>query len=316
MNAPVSFFSGSEFALELLGLSGDSAPGNVGAPAKPQQPPRFEANDLYGPGGNPRAADIDQDSIGDCYFVATIGALAEKQPDRIKNAIDYDPATGNYTVKLHKEEWQWAPPGWETREVKIEVTQKDLENNLTRHGGSTVDNNSGTDGPMWPAVMETAYARMHDENHSDGLNQGYEEINGGWAKDAMFAVTGSEGKDIGPIGMLPGDAQSKILYEQISGALKDGRAVTLSTDPENRDLIDIVSGDPGVQDGLVDNHVYMVEGITKDANGKVMIELRNPWSHNINPDEGQNNGSATIKVELSKLIETGGLDDLNVGPGK
>src|SRR5687767_6207754 len=106
MNAPVSFFSGRELALELLGLSGDGAPGNVGAPARPQQTPRFEGNDLYGPGGNPRAADIDQDSIGDCYFVATIGALAEKQPDRIKNAIDYDPATGNYTVKLHKEEWQ------------------------------------------------------------------------------------------------------------------------------------------------------------------------------------------------------------------
>ena len=68
---------------------------------KPQSSPRFDEQDLYA-GGQPRATDIQQDKIGDCYFVATLAAVAEKQPDRIQDAIKFDPATGNYTVTLHK----------------------------------------------------------------------------------------------------------------------------------------------------------------------------------------------------------------------
>src|SRR5688572_9850235 len=73
--------------------------GQAAPPGGAQKQPahRFDAQDLY-VGGRPGAADIDQDALGDCYLVAVMGALADRQPDRIRNAIQFDPATGNYTV--------------------------------------------------------------------------------------------------------------------------------------------------------------------------------------------------------------------------
>lgn len=277
--------------------------------------PRFDRQDLY-VGDQPRAEDIQQDRIGDCYFVATLGAIADKQPDRIRDAIKFDPATGNYTVTLHKKEWGWLPPGYHGKEVKVEVTQQELEDNLKRGGGSTVDNKTGTDKPIWPAVMETAYAKMHDDNPADGLAQGYKEIDGGWAHDAMFAVTGSEGENIRPVDMLGGEMGAELMQRQIAKALDEGKPVTLSTDPENRSLWEMITGGEGRQDGLVDNHVYMVERVYKDSNGEVKVELRNPWATNNNVGEGHDTPDATITLDLKDLIETGGLESVNVGPGK
>lgn len=280
-----------------------------------QPAPRFDAQDLYA-GDKPRATDIQQDRIGDCYFVATMGAVADQQPDRIRDAIKFDPATGNYTVTLHKKEWGWLPPGYQTKEVKIPVTQQEIEDNLKRGGGSTVDNNPGTDKPIWPAVMETAYAKMHDSDWSNGLAQGYKEIDGGKAYDAMFAITGTEGDNIKPVGMFGGKVGADMMEAQISKALADGKPVTLSTDPENRSLGDILTGGKGKQDGLVDNHVYTVERVYKDSNGEVKVELRNPWGSNNNVGEGKDTPNATITVNLKDLIDTGGLEYVNVGPAK
>jgi hypothetical protein len=294
---------GREFA-----ASGSAAPA---APATT----RFDAGDLYDASGNPRPQDIDQDAIGDCYFVATLAALAGQQPDRIKNAISYDASTGTFTVKLYKEEWGWFPPGYDTKEVSVKVTQQDILDNLSRRGGSTVDNKTGVDGPIWPAIMETAYAKMHDDNWSNGLDQGYKEIDGGWAKDAMFAVTGSEGTNYGAIGLLDSKMNADVLYGVVSKALTDGRAVTLSTDPESASIYQIITKTVP-QDGLVDDHVYSVERIYKNASGDVMVELRNPWGSNNNVGEGMDTPNAVITVKLTTLIDTGGLDCFNVGPRK
>jgi hypothetical protein len=185
---------------------------------------------------------------------------------------------------------------------------------LQRRGGSTVDNNPGTDKPIWPAVMETAYAKMNDDNPADGLTQGYREINGGKAYNAMFAITGNEGESLKPSGKLDSQTNAEVMEKQITKALGEGKPVTLSTDPENRSLWEKITGGQGKQDGLVDNHVYVVEKIYKDANGDVKVELRNPWANNNNVNEGMNTSSPTITVNMKDLIDTGGLEYVNVGP--
>lgn len=268
--------------------------------------PRFDSADLYGSAGLPQAHDIDQDDIGDCYFVATLAALAEQQPDRIQNAIEFDPGTGTFTVALH------VPTLHGIQQWKIPVTQQEIEDNLVREGGSTVDGRSGVDGPIWPAVMETAYAKLNDGQWSNGLAQGYDAIDGGYADEAMFTLTGDSGDKLT---WMPMDvpAQSEILRREVDQALAAGRPVTLSTDPASRSLWDAVRGNPGKPDGLVDNHVYTVERIYRDHTGEVMVELRNPWAHNA-VGEGKDTPSPTIKVDLKTLIETQSLGYFNVGP--
>ena len=269
-------------------------------------PPRHDAADLYGKGG-PTARDIKQDALGDCYFVATLGALANQRPDVIRNAISYDASTGNYQVKLNQD----------GKDVTVTVTQKDLAYNLQRQGGSTVDN-SGKDGPIWPAVIETAYAKTLDTNHADGLKQGFDILGGGGkARDALEVLTGSDGTDY---------AYSKGFFEsqgsavdrlgkQAEAALANGRPLTLSTDPESRSLWEMVTGGQGTQDRLVDNHVYVVEKVEK-VDGEYTVTLRNPWGTNQGVGEGKDSASASITVKLSDLVETGGLEYFNAGSAK
>lgn len=255
--------------------------------------PTYQDKDLYGASGNPQGKDINQDGIGDCYFVATLGTVADQQPATIKKAIQYDSKTGDFTVTLHDKKG---------KAVKIKVTQAELQDNLKRGGGSTVDNNPGTKGPIWPAVMETAYAKMHDKKPSDGLDQGYQKIEGGWPKNAMRAITGKEGEVF-----QVKNSKTKNLdhaYDKIKEALNNHQGVTLCTKTEKK----------GMQDGLVDYHAYSVEGIRRDSNGEVIVTLRNPWGHNSGVGEGKDGTSAVIEVKLKDLVNTKGLSSINIGP--
>lgn len=307
--ARVGLHAGQMAAMTLRSL--DSRPTDPPVHSKPLDgpktpaAPRFDAADLYGKGG-PTARDIEQDSLGDCYFVATLGALANQRPELIRDAISYDPKSGNFQVKLHID----------GREVSTTVTQSELEYNLQRQGGSTVDNTTGKDGPIWPAVMETAYAKVLDSNPADGLKEGFDKLGaGGKARDALEVVTGDRGDDLTfSKGWFEsqGDAVDR-LGRQAEAALANGRPLTLSTDPESRSLMDRLRGREGKQDGLVDNHVYVVEKVAK-VDGEYMVTLRNPWATNTGVNEGKDSSSPTITVKLSDLVETGGLEYFNAGP--
>lgn len=273
-------------------------------PPKVPLPPYGEGT-LYGPNG-PLPTDIRQDNIGDCYFVATLAAVAQENPSIIQDAIQYDPATQSYNVRLFDDNGN---------PVTINVTQADITDNVARSGGSTMDN-TGKNAPSWPSVMETAYAKMHDTNHADGLDEGYGAIDRGKAWNAMRAITGDAGTTVRfDQGFF--ESRSNALDgvgTAIDQALASGQPVTLSTDPErdDRSIIDIIKGKDRTQDGLADNHVYSVESIAQDENGEWQITLRNPWAQNF-VGEGQDSRSATITVPLSELVETGGLEFLQIG---
>jgi hypothetical protein len=262
--------------------------------------PKFTEEHLYSGSGAkdlPKGQDIRQDSFMDCYYIAVLGATADRQPDRIKDAISYDAQKGTFTVTLYEEK------AGKPEKVQIEVTQAEIEENIKRNGGSTLDN-TGKKTPVWPAVMEAAFAKMHDTNHADGLKEGYGAIAGGWSRQAMYALTGENGTDI-RIAEAKTIGTDKV-FERVRDAIAEGRAVTLSTDPE-----------PGIkQDGLNDDHVYMVERIYKDKSGEVMVELRNPYARNDYVGEGLDTKSPNVTVKLDDVVSTGGFEEFNIGPGK
>ena len=93
---------------------------------------QYTAEGLYATDGRPRASDIVQDKLYNCYFLAPIGALAEQQPDRIRDAIGFNSETGDFTVRLYR------PPNAAERqagqsgpiEESITVSQADLRFNI------------------------------------------------------------------------------------------------------------------------------------------------------------------------------------------
>ncbi|MCB1215305.1 MAG: hypothetical protein KDK66_07495 [Deltaproteobacteria bacterium] len=277
--------------------------------------PRFDAKDLYDPSGNPKGSDINQDALGDCYFVATLGAIADQQPDQIKNAIQYEEKSGKFTVTLNEKNSWWLG-GDKGRQTQVEVSQLDLLRNLEKGGGSTVDNNPGTDGPIWPAVMETAFAKLNNEDWekdwSKGKKDGFEPIaHGGYQEDAMFAVTGNKGE-----WLKVGSSEKEMneAYDKINQALSNGQAVTLGTKKEYKDFWSFLTGKTVPQDGLQDRHAYQLQTIRRDSNNEIFIKVRNPWAHNKNIGEGLDNNNAVVEVKLKTLVNTEGLGGINIGP--
>lgn len=311
-------------------------------------PKQYGANDLYGPNG-PQETDIQQKSIGDCYFDATMGVVAQRNPSQIENAIHYDANSGNFVVMFYDK----GPFGLPLPRPVV-VTQADISDNIQRGGSST----AASGGPIWPAVMEAAFAKMHLEDASangvtpdpridggygpgggdklgpDGkpINQldangkpipvldengkqklgadgkplfQHEQVHiggvgGGWGRDALFTLTGETAGTMQPPGNGTGffhDLMTQFSGSSLQSALNHGATVTFSTGADPK-------GQP--KDGLVGDHVYMVNRVYKDADGTWQVELRNPWGNNGNDGhghgiEGVGNGSAVITVPLNSM---------------
>ncbi|MFO1425029.1 MAG: C2 family cysteine protease [Candidatus Competibacteraceae bacterium] len=265
----------------------------------------FSDENLYGPGG-PSANDIKQDAFGDCYFVATLGAVAQQNPRLIQDAIYYDLNSQQFRVRLYDLKGQTK---------FIWVTQAELEDNVKRHGGSYVDN-TGKYERTWPAVIETAYAKMFDTNPADGLGEGYQKIiSGGWPSDAMMAITGNAGTKVVYVyyPRLGTTGSVALLGARVSTALNQSKSVTLWSVPEkdSRGLWQKLTGASIPQDGLVDNHVYTVVSLTQ-AGTDWKVTVRNPWGTNMGVGEGQDTASATMTVSLQNLVTTGGLQAFQV----
>jgi uncharacterized protein YukE len=130
--------------------------------------------------------DIDQGSLGDCYFMAALGALAASDPDQIKQAIVAEDAT-TCTVRLYEH----GIAGPVAREIVVDKTF--LSSGMS--GGFASPEfagfgDTGSLGPeLWPALLEKAYAQMEG---------GYGEIVGGKSLAAFRAITGNPGERIGP----------------------------------------------------------------------------------------------------------------------
>jgi len=163
--------------------------------------------------------------------------------------------------------------------------------------------------PAWPAVMEAAYAKMA-ERKNENLDQGFAHIDsGGQARDALYTLTGEKSQTI-----TASSFKHMVLdeaYNKLDGALKEGRPLLLATNPMKDIPTDgLVKGDAHINAG----HEYMLEDISKSADGNVQLTLRNPWGHNYDPAQGVTSKDATVNVDLKTIINNGHLESIDIGP--
>ena len=270
--------------------------------------PIYTDKDLYGTSGRPEPADISQGNLGDCYFISPLGALAGRQPERIENAISYNADKGTFNVTLYKE----AHSGLfglhhEPKPVQIEVTQADIAKDKQVGIDSNLPVNQRAKEPLWPSVMEAAYAKM-SEHSKETINDGLNRIGGGgYPANAMYALTGERDQSVSAskLDKMGIDAA----YTELSGAIKEGRPMLLSTNPTKDMPTDgLVKGDKN------SGHAYMLEGVSKDQAGNVMLTLRNPWGNNYDPSQGVSSPDPLVTVNLKDIIKNGHLESIDIGP--
>jgi hypothetical protein len=228
-----------------------------------------QSGELYAKGG-PRAEDIQQGGLGDCYFLASLTAVVADNPEAVRDAIrnNHD---GTYSVRFYDEG---------RREVWVTVSRNlpvDAAGNLLYARAKDRDGDNKME--LWVPLMEKAYAAFKDLYGPLDPFKGYEDIGrGGWASDAMQALTGRAVRTE----WMPSSAE---LLTAVSFA-NTGADVVLDTKDSPKA-------------GWVASHSYTVLGVyIKD--GETMVRLRNPWGFG-EPDgalaDAENDGIFDVTIE-------------------
>jgi hypothetical protein len=268
----------------------------------------YTDKNLYGSGGVPRAEDIDQGGLGDCYYLAPLDALASQQPQTIQNAIRYDASDRSFHVTLYREGRHHEP-----EPVTVAVTQGDLQSDRAIGVDSKGYWHGPGPAPLWPEVMEAAYAKLEATRPEEPIGDELNHIGrGGWPRDAIFALTGQHDTRLPAAEMHDPDKT----YARLHEALQEDRVMVLITNPMREMPHDgLVKGewdnkDPARRSG----HAYVVEAVYKDAQGEVMLKLRNPWGTNKAQKYGVNSDSPIVDVKLTTILDNGHLQGVDIGP--
>jgi hypothetical protein len=202
--------------------------------------------------------DVDQGSLGDCYFVASMAAVARANPDAIKELL-VDNGDGTFDVTLYIRTHAWSKPTKVTKTIDSRLASKYAGTPLYAGLGDSAEGQS----EGWAPLLEK---RLAQEKGS------YNEISGGnISKDFHYA---------GAFEMLTGKKQSTELVGRlgddeilllIQDALDNNKPVTCGTlsGEQSEDLTRAANAH-----NVHWNHAYAP--ISVDPGAKT-INLQNPW---------------------------------------
>ena len=211
--------------------------------------------------GGASYTDIDQGSVGDCYFMASLGAVALKTPNAIYNMFT-DNGDGTFTVRFFN------------NGVADYVT---VDRYLPTNGGGGfvyANNSSGlaynnTNNELWVALAEKAYAQINESGWigQDNTNT-YAGIANGWPFNAMKQITGHntahDGMNDYFLFIRTGDNVTDMW-----NAFSAGRSVVINTNSSTAS-------------GIVADHSYILTGYNYSTH---KYTLYNPWGGTDGPVE-------------------------------
>jgi hypothetical protein len=206
------------------------------------------AGSLWGSAGSPSSADMRQGGLGDCYFIAAMGALADSNPAAIENMF-INNGDGTYTVRFF---YQQPGKGYQADYVTVNTL-------LPGYYGCTIFAVPGLDGSWWLPLLEKAYAQWNETGHEgrDGTNT-YASLSGGWMDYVDEQALGYTVSDYWPAGAGAEEA--------VIAAIQSGEAVTAGIFSDGNSEFNALN--------LVSQHAYMVASYNA-SNGT--FQLVNPW---------------------------------------
>lgn len=207
--------------------------------------------------------DILQGSLGDCYLLSSISALAEK-PERVKKLFYTQNVSpdGKYKIGLYHEGL------WTLYEIDDYFPC--IGNNIAFSGPRFEDNVI----ELWVILLEKAWAKKH---------KGYFNIEDGYAEDALRDLTGAPCETI--------RTSAEDIWKVLKESNEKNYIVTGSI--ENQQEINN-------QIGLVTLHSYSIIEIQEYLTEKLLL-IRNPWGrHEFKGDwsDGSNKWTPDAKRKL------------------
>ena len=210
---------------------------------------------LFGDEG-PLGTDVVQGGVGDCYFMASLEAVAIKHPDIIQNMIA-DNGDGTYTVRFFQSGNN--QPGVADYVTVDRSTPVDGATSRIRGSAARQSDPAAVPySPLWADLVEKAYAQVNQEGwiaqdgtdsynglagavNNGGPNDG--GINGGHGDDALNQITNwyATSHSQGSLPWSGGD-----FADSVGDAYRNNLTVVVST---NQDSVS--------DSRLVNSHVYV-----------------------------------------------------------
>jgi hypothetical protein len=201
--------------------------------------------------GSPTHNDARQGQLGDCYFIAALSAIADKNADAVRNMF-IDNGDGTYTVRFYAGAGVSVGSGTADYVTVNRKLPTNASGNLVYSSYGMLASSAST--PLWIALAEKAYAQWNETGKSgrNGTNS-YGSIEGGWMGDVNAQVLGYRSSDY---------ALSSTNKQVLVNALTTGRSVTIGT-----------NGNTSFA-GLYGSHAYIVTGYNASND---TFTLYNPW---------------------------------------
>ncbi|MCG6133570.1 MAG: C2 family cysteine protease [Nostoc sp. LLA-1] len=241
---------------------------------------------LFGSANEARIGDIDQGNLGNCTFLAALGATFERQSDdsgntssAFINSMITDNGDDTYTIRFYS--------NGEAQYVSVDRRIATSGGKIfgAKANGSTNPNN--TNNIMWVSLAEKAYAQWQEWTYDD--------------RYSGYNLTGSAAHLSRPLEFVTGQKAtnyntSNISFSTLETALANGQAMTTQRNSSNGNTQFIVAA-----------HAYSVTNVYTNNSGEQRVVVRNPWGVDGRTKSGANDGFIDLSFKEFQQTFTYGV---------
>ncbi len=209
---------------------------------------------LFDISGQAKIGDIDQGYLGDCAFLAALGATFGRQFGDVDNAVSsvinnmiINNNDNTYTMKFFRN----GVAEYFTVDNRLATWNGSL---FTSRNNNYLLNPNNPSVPLWMPLVQKAYAQWR-ESWGNGQT-GYTIVgNGADPFDTLSYITGRK---------VTGGYGSNFTFSTLDNALRNGQVIVTARLSDSTDII-------------VGGHAYSVTNVYIAANGQQRVIVRNPW---------------------------------------
>ncbi|TVY39248.1 Calpain-type cysteine protease [Lachnellula subtilissima] len=219
-------------------------------------------------------ADVKQGSIGDCWLLAGLTALANMEVGIRRICVEYDRKIGIYGFVFHRDgEWiisviddklYLKSPDWDSPSVQRHLLEQTDREDVEKEYRKTYQTGSQAlffahcrdQNETWLPLLEKAYAKAHGD---------YAALDYGWIGEGVEDLTGGVTTELLTSDILDTDEFWNNEILKVNEEFLFGCSTGL------------LDGGYGNREGISEGHAYVIMEARELSSGQRLLKLRNPW---------------------------------------
>ncbi|KAI1325222.1 hypothetical protein F5Y16DRAFT_277502 [Xylariaceae sp. FL0255] len=218
--------------------------------------------------------DIKQGGLGNCWFIASLSALANVEGAVKRICVEYDTRIGIYGFVFYRDgEWIYSiiddklyltSPNWDNpsmqrdllNQIDRESPEKDYRKTYQTGSKALFFGQCKNQNETWVALIEKAYAKAHGD---------FGSLAGGWIGEGIEDLTGGVTTEL----LAPDILDLDEFWENEISKVNEEFFFGCSTG--------LLDGGYGERNGIREGHAYVVMDARTLKSGERLVKLRNPW---------------------------------------